>query len=616
MRQDGSTHDEAFVPSEDDNAGDDNAGDDNPGHADASIPSEPEPSPWPGPTPWPEAVDRAEPPASAAPAEADDPTRELRLDDAFASSPGPADPPPPPAPPELPEPMEGAYAVRRLLRTRRRGPLRRFTLYASGADTRVLHLAPVDETEFIVQGSLVILTAIVAGVSGLAAAGFLTTGHFVLSPVTVLVGLIWGLLIFFFDRALVSGSLNPYRFTQAEVNSLRDAGVDSPWAHLIDVSTGRRGALRRAGEIVRVTAVASLRIALALATSYIAAEMVLFLVFQPEVNARTAYLQRQLQDQRIASIQAEFQAESAKRAEQRTQLGGGSDAEVARLNQQVTDLTTQLDQARKDLGVLQAAAAAEADGDRYRGRLSDGTLVTTTGDRGIAAAARSLAQRRDNQQALVNDLAGRLARGRTALDARLADIKREMGPALSALDEVDNQAAADHEAALRAARADPSAVTGLLLRQAALDKLEHDARPETLADDAIAPCTGAFAWFCSIRNWFVAPTPMGPTVAAYRIIFFVIEILPITYKVLTSLRRRRPYDVVKAALEESSNVDAIRLLDRHLHDAAGEVLTRTGQRRNHWQAGAHVPRSRRSPLTDERYAPHPSPRQGPPRGSP
>jgi hypothetical protein len=633
MRQDGSTSDDPFVPFDGEPRGTSEVtGADAHGSHDfrpvdpwpeaetvtaprpVAMPR-PEPSPWPGPNPWPELRGMpAEPepvepePVEPAPVEPQ-PVDAVDTSDPSGDEPTQVLGPGPPPAPELPEPMDGAEAVRRMLRPPRRGPLRRFTLYASGADTRVLHLAPVDESEFIVQGSLVILTAIVAGVSGLAAAGFLTTGRFVLSPVTVLVGLVWGLLIFYFDRALVSGSLNPYRFTQAEVNSLRDAGVDSPWAHLIDVSGGRRGALRRAGEVVRVSAVASLRVALALATSYIAAEMVLFLVFQPEVNARTAYLQRQLQDQRIASIQAEFQAESAKRAEQRTQLGGASDAEVGRLTGQRDELTTQLEAARKDLGVLQAAAAAEADGDRYRGRLSDGTVVTTTGDRGIAAAARSLAQRRDNQQNIVNDLSGRLARTRNALDARLAEIKREMGPALTALDQVDNEAAADHEAALRAARADPSAITGLLLRQAALDKLEHDLRPETLADDPIPPCTGPFAWFCVIRNWVVAPTPMGPTVAAYRIIFFVIEILPITYKVLTSLRRRRPYDVIKAALEESNNIDAIRLLDRHLHDAAGEVLTRSGQRRQHWQAGAHpaathVPRSRHTtarPDLDRRY---------------
>jgi hypothetical protein len=526
----------------------------------------------------------------------------------FGSVPPPPDWPPPrewPVP-ELPEPMDTAHDVRQVMHVKKRGPLRRFTLYASGVDMRVLHFAPVDETEFVVQGSLVILTAIVASVSGLAAAGFLTTGHFVLTPVTVLVGLVWGLLIFFFDRALVSGSLNPYRFTQAEVDSLRDAGVGSPWAHLVDVVGGRRGALRRAGEIVKVSLVASLRVALALATSYIAAEMVLFLVFQPEVNARTAYLQRQLQDQRIASIQADFQAENQRRAQERAQLAGGSDAQVQRLERQVTELTPQLENARKDLGVLSAAAAAEADGNRYRGTLSDGTVVTTTGDRGIAAAARSLAQRRDNQQAIVNDLAARLSRARTALDARLALIRKDMGPALSALDDVDNQAAADHEAALRAARADPSAVTGLLLRQSALDKLEHDTHPETLVDDPVPPCTGAFAWFCVVRNWFIAPTPMGPTVAAYRAIFFVIEILPITYKVLTSLRRRRPYDVVRAALEESSNLDAIRLLDRHLHDAAGEVLSRSGQRRQHWQAGqAHAPRSRHASGRPDRDLAHP-----------
>lgn len=121
---------------------------------------------------------------------------------------------------------------------------------------------------------------------------------------------------------------------------------------------------------------------------------------------------------------------------------------------------------------------------------------------------------------------------------------------------------------------------GLLIRQAALERLTYDRHPETVVDDPLPPCTGLTAWLCSFRNWILPPTPVGPVVMAYRVIFFTIEILPIAYKVIASLRRRRPYDVAKAALEESNNIDSIRLLDRHLHEAAMDLRNRSRQRRN------------------------------------
>jgi hypothetical protein len=304
----------------------------------------------------------AEPTVPIAPVEEPPPGSELEIHEAEAEEvkPEPERESPPERESAADEPRLAAPELADLIRDRmrqtRRGPLRRLTLYASGVDTRVLWYAPVEETEFVVQGSLVILTAIVAGVSALAAASFLTAGRFVLNPVTVLVGLIWGLLIFFFDRALVSGTFNPHHFTKAELDSLHDPASPTPWEHLVAVDNGSRPRGRgRVGEFVRVFLVASLRIALALATSYIAAEMALFLVFQPEVNARTAYLQQQQQAQRIASIQADFSTEATKRAAQREQLSGVSDPEVLRLTAQINDLTPQIDAARKDLGILQAA---------------------------------------------------------------------------------------------------------------------------------------------------------------------------------------------------------------------------------------------------------------------
>lgn len=497
----------------------------------------------------------------------------------------PAVAPPAPDTTHPPRSASATEETRDRLRVRRRGPLRRFTLYASGVDTRILWYVPVEESEFVVQGSLVILTSVLAAVCATAAAGFLAIGQFSLTPVTVLAGLIWGVLVFFFDRALVSGTFNPHHFGPSELADLREPRSSSPWLHLVDpAEQGRPRGRRRLGEIVRVLMVASLRIVLALATSYIIAEMALFLVFQPEVNARTTYLQQQLQAQRIASIQADFAREAAGRVQQRRDLDGSADADILRLDQQVTDLTGRLDTARKDLGVLQAATAAELDGNSYAAVLSDGTTVTTTGRRGDGAAAQSLAHRRNTQEAVTDDLAIRLGAARDTAARRRTELQARNSAALSTLTDLDNRAAAQQQAAIAAAVSNPSVISGLLLRQAALTTLERDLHPETLVEDPIPPCRGTFAWACRLRNWVVPPTPMGPTVLAYRTIFFIIEILPITYKVISSLRRRRPYDVAKAALEESSGLDSLRLLDEHLHDAARAAAGRARQWRD-WQAG-------------------------------
>ena len=103
---------------------------------------------------------------------------------------------------------------------------------------------------------------------------------------------------------------------------------------------------------------------------------------------------------------------------------------------------------------------------------------------------------------------------------------------------------------------------------------------------------------------------MGPTVVAYRMIFFFIEIMPITFKMINSLRRRRPYEVAKAALEEATHIDAFRLVDRHLYDASHEVSNRSYERRAWRESVVGVP----EPLvTNRRPAPRRTERSRTPR---
>ena len=492
--------------------------------------------------------------------------------------------------PEVSDPPEQPVLVRRQLRNPSPGPARRFALFASGADLRVLAYAPIEQSEFVVQGTLVILTALVAAISGLAASSFLVAGRFTITPVTVLVGLVWAVLIFFFDRALVSGSFNPYHFSRGQVASLRDAPADSVWQHVTDGDvTTKHPVAARLGEVVRVLVVASLRIALAVATSFIAAEMVLFLVFAPEITQRAGYIEQQNQAQRIAAIQADAKTQAMQRSAQRAQLSGASDPDVVRLRAQAATITKQLANARKDLEVLQSAAAAERDGLPFTGTLSDGTPVTSTGMRGDGAASHSLQGRRAATQKMVDTLSARLDQTDAAIGARNVAVKAINADALATLASEDRQAATAERAVIAAASSDPGSVKGLLVRQAALNQLVNDRKPDTVVQESLPRCTNVL---CRMHRFLLPPTPMGPFVVAFRVIFFVIEILPITFKVISSLRRRRPYDAVKAAFEEASVADAVRLADRQLHEASAEMGARVRLRHSGRGDSAGLSRSK------------------------
>jgi len=457
----------------------------------------------------------------------------------------------------------------------RRGPLHRLSLWASGVDMVVLEQAPIDSREYSVQGNLVLLTASVATVAGAAATSFLVYGKFVLSALTVLVGLAWGAGILFLDRALVSGSLNPHRFSRRDIATLTRLFPGTPWEHVLPEGRISPAGLRLR-QLTWVTVLGSFRVALAIATSFIVAEMAMFLVFAPEVNARTAYLEGQERTQRVDEITAFYQDRFAERQTLREQLTGSDDPDILRLEQELAEVTSRLDNARHDLGIYHAAAAAEENGIPYQGTLSDGQAVSTTGRPGNGPATESLSALRDLQQGIVDDLAARQATTRADLDARRALVTTNNQVALDTLTRQDNEDAQAQRDAIAAVTSE-NPLEGLLRRQAALNLLTYDTNPETLANDPMPACHGVTAPFCVLRNWLIPPTPMGPTVVAFRTIFLLIELLPILFKIMQSLRPRRPYDVAKAALEYVSSLRMHRVLDRALHEANADMVAR-GQR--------------------------------------
>jgi hypothetical protein len=473
----------------------------------------------------------------------------------------------------------------------RHGPVHRFAVWASGADRVVLDYARVEETEHVVQGTLVTFTAAVAAIAGMAAGSFLIYGRFAVTVASVVIGLLWGTGIFVLDRALVSSTYNPYRFGRDEVETLTELHGTAPWEHVLTrLRVSQRA--QRARDMLRILSFGTaLRIALAIATSYIVAEMALFLIFEPEVNLRTQYLQNQERTQQISEINARYEKSSGDDAARRALLTGDNDPEVTRLTGELSNLDKRLDDARHDFGILSAAAAAELNGDPYSGRLSDGTVVETTGRPGNGAAAKSLADRRDNQRAIVDDLTARQASTRDALAKAREAFRVANADALAELDRKTGNESGQRNSEIAEVTNEPP-LKGLLRRQAALDLLTYDTNPATLQSDPIPPCTGFFTPLCKLRNWIWPPTPMGPTVIALRTIFLVIELMPISFKILQSIRPRRPYDVAKAALEHASMLRSYRMLDAALHDVSLDMVGQSAKARQAYQRYGRTPRAR------------------------
>ncbi|HEX6751035.1 MAG TPA: DUF4407 domain-containing protein [Longimicrobium sp.] len=79
--------------------------------------------------------------------------------------------------------------------------MKRFFLFCSGANTDVLRECPTDESKYVGIGVTILLTAILASLSG----GYALYTVFGLVPVAAAFGVLWGAVIFNLDRVIVSG---------------------------------------------------------------------------------------------------------------------------------------------------------------------------------------------------------------------------------------------------------------------------------------------------------------------------------------------------------------------------------------------------------------------------
>lgn len=79
--------------------------------------------------------------------------------------------------------------------------MKNFFLFCSGANTDVLAKCPTDESKYVGIGATIVLTSVLASLSG----GYALATVFGSVPAAVLFGTLWGLVIFNLDRVIVSG---------------------------------------------------------------------------------------------------------------------------------------------------------------------------------------------------------------------------------------------------------------------------------------------------------------------------------------------------------------------------------------------------------------------------
>jgi len=481
-------------------------------------------------------------------------------------------------------------------------------LFASGAPTRLLQLVPIERTEFLVQGTGVLIAATLSFVSSFMAAGLIIDP----APSTSVRALIAGLiasLIFTVDRTLVRSTLRPHHFPTDVLHTLWDPNTDAKWYQVLAGTINSEGALARIRGFFSVLFKASLRFLLALFISYLVADLIVIAAFQPTVDARAVSI---LKDQRQAAIEkatGDYNHAVAVASGQVSQSGQmvTANGTVVSATRDRDSAKIALDNANKDVDLLTKYDQAEYQGVKgVRVTLSDGVTYPadprgTTGVPGCATecqaaetrlATEKVTQRQAQQQ--YDAAQQKLQAATNAAGNQSKSIAAQAGGQIALAKQTEQKA-------LATAQAMSIKPNGLLIRREALHQLEQDTTPWLDTYTPEKPCASSFKWLCQLKRTAFPSTPLGTYVGTFRAILFLIDILPILLKIFYSLRGRRAYDVLVAALEEASVADSINKLDFTLNDLGADMEDRAATRRGRRRAtGARLLRESRATTLRER----------------
>lgn len=434
-----------------------------------------------------------------------------------------------------------------------RGPIRSSIIWVSGAKRGILNLVPSEEIWFVVIGSFILITTVIAGAGATATVSYVLYGDLRYDPFALAFGLFWAAVIFAFDRALVRMPMNPVRLTEN--------AMDVIWGHGSAKPSSLSKAFRTSWlDAPRVFLTSLPRLIVAIASAVVFAETLLFIYFEqdlkPVLEAVATAKHAALVDQQ-ANVN---KSESDSLDKQIASWIAANLPKVATLQSDLEKLRARETVLTTDEGILNRAASYEAEGKTGTFTTSKGT-VSLTGTIGDGPATRTieewakatrteLVENRGSQESKTDLINGELEAAKTSSKS-LQDLLQR-------------------KAALSVPAADP-VIKGIGVRMDALHQYEMDMDASTPGILDKAEGCGGDAWqsfACTLQRSFVQPTPRGPIVAAIRWGLLFIELAPIFAKFAFVLRLRRPYDTLTAVEELIANGASVRL--------AGEQLARTG----------------------------------------
>lgn len=482
------------------------------------------------------------------------------------------------------------WQMKATLVPRRRGLLHRATVFASGVPWSVYRLVPEENTEFIVQGTGVLIAFSLAVFSSFVAQGLMFA-----SPPSLLtrslISLAFGFLILSVDRSLVRTSLRPHHFPPDVVNSLWDPYADVKWYEVISGQRTKSSPLKGFRSIFGIIAKIAARFMLAFLVSWIVADVVAIYVFKPTVDQ--AGISILVAEKQSAKDSAQKAYNSATRAAsnllQTRNAVVNADPAVVQARAAYDANSKNATNIEIDIGSVNSVIYAEEHKQKgfqvklltQNGKLyppGSGTSgVDTCGPRCVSDKA-LLSTLTKMKQPAEDDK----ATSYSALTTAISSSQRKNGVAVSSSTSgsVDASALRDLNAAKAKADKMDTSASGLdlLVRRAALDRLVQEKTPWDPAGGSLA-CSQNASWICSIRNTVFPMTPMGSFVSAFRWILFLIDVLPIILKVLYSFKGRRPYEVLLAAFEEVSIADTMNKLDAAVSLTGSDMERRADVRR-------------------------------------
>jgi len=416
--------------------------------------------------------------------DADSPTEVLA---AAEPQPAPAPQPVPAAEPQpapAPEPAHEAPAVAStpaVLAPRRRLPWTRRLAVLGGADLEVLEEVPIETSRFVQMFFVLAGTALVSALSMFFA---LITGVGVLVWVAIPVAVVWALIIFNLDRFLTS-------------------------------------TMKASTSVLKLIWLALPRVVMAAIIGIVVAEPLVLQVFHNDIarEVTSTNVTNAVSDQQAVSNGPEkkaLDAASTRVSQLEDQAASGivagtstTSAAAAAAQQSVDDLTKKLDAQQKVIDQARALYQCELTGE---GKGSVAGCTGVSGDGASAdAAKKQLASAQDSYDALAAKLkdanatlAAADASSTQAADASAAQNKKQAQDELPAAREQYQQALQAYNDRAASVAGGNAGAEGLLSQISALDRLSQ--KEPTLA------------W----AHWLIAA------------LFFMIELLPVLVKVLTS----------------------------------------------------------------------------------